>query len=292
MKGGDPVQKTHGIKRAIQTAVLITVIIGKASGVAWNPLPLLASAELPLFDAEVIQQSDGAAVDSFVAEVIRIPAASDARGKILIYHTHTYEAYEQTKPPYQQLEKWRTKDPAYNVIRVGQALASCLEALGYDVVHETTAFEPPTLDDAYARSLSMLEERTKRGETYDLLIDLHRDALAASSTVKRTVDINGEKAARFMVLVGQGSTGGYTEKPDWEQNLIVAQDITEALNNQVPGIARDVKIKTGRYNQHISPRCILVECGMNTNTLDEVLRGIPYLADAIVTALSKAPPDE
>ena len=232
-------------------------------------------------------QNDSSAV--FHVEVIRedvIPPSYIGR-KVLIYHTHTYEAYEQVEGnPYKQTERWRTKDADHNVIAVGKALAASLRAMGIEVFHDVTAFEPPTLDDAYERSLAMLEERKASGETYDLYIDLHRDAIASTSTIKKTVNISGEDVARFMVLVGQGTTGGYAEKPDWEKNLKIAQQITDCLNSQCASLARDVKIKTGRFNQHISNGCILIECGMNTNTLDEVLAGVPYLAQAIAETLA------
>lgn len=115
---------------------------------------------------------------AFEMTVIR-PAAQQHHGAILIYHTHTWEAYRQTDERYQETEKWRTKDERYNVVAVGEALTRALTALGYTVVHDTTAFEPPKLADAYARSLTMLEQRTASGETYDLYIDLHRDAISS-----------------------------------------------------------------------------------------------------------------
>ena len=133
----------------------------------------------------------------------------------------------------------------------------------------------------------MLENRSERGETFDLYIDLHRDAIASTSTIKRTVNIGGIDVARFMVLVGKGTTGGYDEKPNWEANLVIAQRITDHLNAQCSSLARDVKIKTGRFNQHIADCCILIECGMNSNTLEEVLAGVPYLASAIAETLQE-----
>lgn len=220
----------------------------------------------------------------FEMEVIR-PEAPQHHGTILIYHTHTWEAYQQTDDRYQETEKWRTKDEHYNVVAVGDALTRALTALGYTVVHDTTAFEPPKLADAYARSLTMLEQRTASGETYDLYIDLHRDAISSTSTIRRTVNIGGEDVARFMVLVGQGTTGGYQEKPDFAANLHIAELLTDKLEAQCEGLSRDVKVRTGRFNQHIAPRCILIECGTNENTLDEVLCGVPYLAQAIADTL-------
>ena len=223
-------------------------------------------------------------------EVIRETAPPPAwvGKRVLIYHTHTWEAYEQVQDaPYRETEKWRTKDNTCNVVAVGDALAAAMTALGLTVVHDTTAFEPPNLDDAYARSLTMLEARASAGEHYDLYIDLHRDALAATSTIRRTVEIGGLECARFMVLVGKGTTGGYEQKPDWEANLLIAQRITSGLNGQQEGLARDIKIKTGRFNQHVAPCCVLIECGVNTNTLEQVLNGVPYLAQAIADALAE-----
>lgn len=206
--------------------------------------------------------------------------------RVLIYHTHTYEAYAQIpNNQYVETEKWRTRDNAHNVVAVGEALTNSLSALGIEAVHDKSSFEPPSIDQAYERSRAMLEKRISDGEDYDLIIDLHRDALSSQATIKRTVNIGGEDVARFMALIGQGTTGGYAEKPDWESNLVIAKAITDALNAQSDGLARDVKIKTGRFNQHISDRCVLIECGVNTNTLEEVLNGIPYLAEAIKQAL-------
>lgn len=225
--------------------------------------------------------------EGLLVEVLRDEEVPAAQGKrILIYHTHTFEAYEQDPAsPYAAIETWRTKDTNHNVVAVGKALSAVLTAMGHHVTHDTTAFEPPTMEDAYSRSLTMLEKRAQQGEVYDLYIDLHRDAVASATTIERTVMIGGEHVARFMVLVGKGTTGGYAEKPNWEANHALAVRISQALTQQCQGLARDVKVKTGRFNQHIADSCVLIECGTNWNTLDEVLAGVPYLAQAIDQAL-------
>ena len=89
-----------------------------------------------------------------------------------------------------------------------------------------------------------------------------------------------------MVLIGKGTGAGFDVKPDWEANLAIAEVITDSLNGQVDGLCRDIKIKTGRFNQHIAPRCVLIECGNNLNTLEQTLNGVPYLAQAIMDALT------
>lgn len=227
--------------------------------------------------------------DGFSIEVIST-GTQQPRRRVLIYHTHTYEAFEQADERYQETEKWRTADNRHNMVRVGEELASLLRALGLEVVHDATAFEPPDLSGAYVRSLEMLESRKAAGEQYDLYIDLHRDAYAASYKGTNTVNVGGTEVAKLMLLIGkgEGQTGqGFDVKPDWQANLAVAQQVTDALNEQKNGLCRDVCLKSGRFNQHVATGCILVEAGNNKNTLDEVLSAMPYLADAIAQALEK-----
>lgn len=204
--------------------------------------------------------------------------------RVLIYHTHTYEAFTATEQyPYTSTEKWRTSNAERNVVALGAYLSDLLTQAGVSVTHDTTAFEPPVLSSAYERSLSMLEERVKNGESYDLYIDLHRDAYSEGNG-PNTVEKDGEEIARLMFLIGKGTgqTGaGYDVKPDFESNHTIAQLLTNRLNIQLENLCRAVKVKSGRYNQHIAPCCILIEAGNNRNTLEEALRAMPYLCNAI-----------
>ena len=223
---------------------------------------------------------------TFRMEVIRqTPVPEMKEKRILIYHSHTWEAFTQVEEaPYIPTETWRTKDNSANVVAVGKALTAALTAMGYTVVHDETAFEPPDLTNAYNRSLIMLEEREARGERYDLYLDLHRDAFDSPTAIRQTVIIGGEEVARFMMLIGKGTgqTGaGYDMKPDWEANYAIAEQLTSSLNAQCEQLCRDIKVKTGRFNQHVANACVLIECGNNHNTLEQVLRGVPYLAQAI-----------
>lgn len=278
-------------------SMLMALMVGLYMGVL-IPEPAQSALEKPeavaaFAEAEemtVLQENifaKPAETSGFAIEVLQMETPAVRR--VLIYHTHTYEAFEQTgEKHYQETEKWRTADSAHNMIRVGEELAALLRSLGVDVTHDTTAFEPPVLSTAYARSLDMLERRAAAGERYDLYIDLHRDAYTASYGGSNTVSVGGTEVAKLMLLIGKGEgvTGqGYDDKPDWQANLAIAQAITDDLNQQSPGLCRDVHIKSGRYNQHVAPACILVEAGNNKNTLEQVLAAMPYLADAIEHAL-------
>lgn len=219
-----------------------------------------------------------------VADEENQPSQSTAPFRVLIYHTHTYEAFTATEQyPYTSSEKWRTSNAQRNVVALGAYLSELLSQAGVSVTHDTTAFEPPKLSSAYERSLNMLTDRTQNGETYDLYIDLHRDAYSEGNG-PNTVEKDGEEIARLMFLIGKGTgqTGaGYDQKPDFESNLTIAQLLTNRLNIQLENLCRAVKVKSGRYNQHIAPCCVLIEVGNNHNTLEEALRAMPYLCNAI-----------
>ena len=217
-----------------------------------------------------------------------VPAAAaqaEERPRVLLYHTHTWEAYEMTEDAqYTPTETWRTKDERCNMIRVGEELARCLTEQGFSVVHDKTAFEPPNLSAAYKRSLEMLDRRMQAGERYDYVLDIHRDAYSGPYNGANCVEADGRKMAYVMLLVGKGTgaTGsGFDERPDWPQNLDLAQRITDSMNGQVAGVSREVKVKTGRFNQHVSDGALLIEVGNNRNTLEEALAVCPVIASAL-----------
>ena len=91
------------------------------------------------------------------------------------------------------------------MIAVGDALARALTARGFIVVHDTTAFEPPTLSTAYTRSLAMLKTRLDAGERYDYWLDVHRDAYSGAYNGANSVETEGGNAAHVMLLVGKGT---------------------------------------------------------------------------------------
>ena len=205
------------------------------------------------------------------------PTAEPARRpSVFIYHTHTHEAYEQVQDdPYDAVEAWRTTDESHSVVRVGEELARCLEASGFDVTHDQTDHEGDALSTAYERSIKTLEAQDQR---YDLYIDLHRDAWVNGMEANYT-DVNGRTYARPMLLIGNGA--GFNIKPFYKQNRAFAEALTERINRICPGLCKPVLVKDGRYNQHIGIFSVLIEVGHNRNTLREALNTVPILAEAM-----------
>ena len=237
--------------------------------------------------AQVFASSDseGLALDpggvGIEIEIVAQPTAQPApKPRVLIYHTHTHEAYEQVADdPYDALEAWRTADMDHSVVRVGEALAQALRGYGFEVVHDVTDHEGDQLSTAYTRSLKTLEGYDT---PFDLYIDLHRDAYAEGEieTVKTQ---SGEEIAPLMLLVGNGN--GFDVKPFYDQNYAFACALEKRINGIEPGLCKPVLVKDGRYNQNIGVFATLVEVGHNRNTLAQALGAVPPLAQAIDSLL-------
>ena len=238
-----------------------------------------ASALLPIDPERAVAAPTPGAGGALSIEVLDAAEHPEA-ARILIYHTHTHEAYQpEAGDPYPALEPWRTADNAHNVVRVGEELAGLLRNRGFEVVHDTTDHEQDELSTAYTRSLETLESYD---EPFDLYIDLHRDAYEGHDDAI-AVSSGQRRLARLMVLIGRGE--GFAEKPFYEENLAFAEALTERLNNLQSGICRDVLVKKNRYNQHIGIHSILIEVGNNQNTLSEALAAMPVLADGLEAVL-------
>ena len=248
--------------------------------------PQAAEAFAPAHIAEPVT------VNALSAETARIPALRSLRGEsptILIYHTHTTEAYTQTaQNPYKASGEWRTTDNTKNVVAVGEALKTILETeYGFSVLHDTTDHEPPKLSTAYDRSLVTMQRYKEQYPSIVLYLDLHRDAYSAAEAPTDYLTINGTETARLMFVVGRGEK--YEEKPYFDSDYALASRITAHLCAIDEKLARPIRVKTGRYNQHVAPNCLLVEVGHNANTLEQALAAMPYLAESIAFAYASFP---
>ena len=115
-----------------------------------------------------------------------------------------------------------------------------------------------------------------------LFIDVHRDA---SSDTSDYVVVDGRPTARLMCVVGQGTK--YKDKPDFDRNFALADALTEHLRHIDTRLARNVRVKTGRYNQHVGQLSLLIEVGHNANTLEQALNAVPSLAESLALTLAE-----
>ncbi len=200
--------------------------------------------------------------------------------QILIYHTHTREAYLETDVAVYNAGDWQTTQSSHSVVAVGEALKAELESYGFSVIHDTTDHVPPSQSSSYSRSLQTMKEYAKKYPTIRMFIDVHRDAynnLEAGS--KDFVTVNGEECARMMFVVDNGE--GYSVKPDYESNYKLSQAITIELENIRKGFTRPIRIKSHSHNQNVSDMCLLIELGHNANTLEQAKNAAKYAALAM-----------
>lgn len=205
--------------------------------------------------------------------------------QILIYHTHTQEAYRQVSgEEYVEVGSWRTAQENSSVVAVGAALKKELESHGYAVLHDKTNHEPPTLKTAYARSGKTMERYAKDYPTISVFIDVHRDAYGDTEAgSKDYVTVNGQPCARLMFVVGTGEAT--EEKPNYESNYKLALAVTNQLESIKKGFTRPIRVKTNHYNQYISDMCLLIEVGHNANSLEQALNSTRYVALALSRVL-------
>ena len=257
--------------------------------------PFFYSAS-PLFEQTPPPEEIKADIDEDVGDFFRIELAEVRRAEnvvlaqdapsVLIYHTHTTEAYRQNPlAPYEESGEWRTHDAQKSVVAVGDKLAGLLrDEYGLNVIHDTTDHEPPKLSTSYSRSVLTMEAYKERYPSITMFIDVHRDAYGKEEGKKDFIVVDGKENARLMFVVGtgEGATGsGFKEMPDFKANYALAAAISTRLRQIHPELARDVRVKAGRYNQHISSQCLLVEVGHNMNTLEQAMNAVDHLARAI-----------
>ncbi len=200
---------------------------------------------------------------------------------VLIYHTHATEAYTPTDQySYVSTSEWRTDNATRSIIAVGEELARILrDDYGISVIHDTTDYEPPKLSTAYERSETGMLYYREQYPSIQLFIDIHRDAYETESGTSDYVLIDGVRTARMMFVVGTGEN--YDDKPNFDATFSLAEDLSNRLSAIDERLVRSIRVKTGRYNQHISDGCVLVEVGHNRNTLEEALNAVRLLAQVI-----------
>jgi len=217
---------------------------------------------------------------------------SDPQPQVLIVHTHTSEAYTpEAGWEYEPTDKYRTLDPKYNVIRVGEAIAEELRSLGVAVIHDTTVNDAPQYQGAYDRSHDCIAAQLAAHPSIQIVLDIHRDAAedAEGNALPRQTVVAGEDCAQLMLVVGTDEGG--LEHPNWRENLSFALKLQALLNRSAPTLCRDLSLRTERFNQHFTPCSLLIEVGAAGNTLAQTLPSARYLAQALaqLMAASTAP---
>ena len=214
------------------------------------------------------------------------PVALGEEGvQVLIMHTHGTEAYTQSPGhAYVASGEYRTTDSSANMLRVGQEICDILNDRGISAVHSRTLNDYPAYNGSYNRALKDIQAHIQQYPTIQLVIDVHRDAIATGNTYYKTAaEVDGQQTAQLMFVTGTDA-GGLTHD-HWQDNLAFQAQLHDRLNSTYPGIMRPMSIRASRFNQHIRKGSMLVEVGACGNTLEEALAAAQIFANTLADAL-------
>ena len=201
------------------------------------------------------------------------------KGNVLIFHTHTCESYTPSEQyQYQQTGNFRTTDLSFSVARVGDELSNYLTSFGFNTYHDKTYHDYPAYTGSYTRSKETVENILK-GNSSDIIIDLHRDAIGSKSNYDPSVKIGEDTVAQLMFVIG--TNGGGLYHPNWQSNLKFAIEIQQKANEMYPGLFKPMIVRNSRYNQHLGKAACIIEVGATGNTLEQCLTSMKYLAKVL-----------
>ena len=123
-------------------------------------------------------------------------------------------------------------------------------------------------EKSYLATRSFLKDKLNEYE-FDLIIDLHRDAVSKDKT---TTTIDGKDYAKVM----------FVANVNYKDNIALANKLNDIINNKFESLSRGIYNKyVDNFNQDLNKNVLLLELGGNYNTIDEVLNTIDALALSI-----------
>ena len=194
--------------------------------------------------------------------------------RVYIYNTHQLENYSATN--------FEDYNITPNVLMASYMLKEKLNKNNIPTIVETSNInEFLNLNgwnyaSSYKASRFYVLDALSKNNKLDLLIDLHRDAISKD---KSTAQINGKNYAKVLFVVG-------LEHENYEANLELANKLNSLIKEKYPAISRGVITKQGAgvngiYNQDLSPKSVLIECGGKENSIDEVMNTTEILTQII-----------
>lgn len=194
--------------------------------------------------------------------------------KVYIYNTHQLENYSASN--------FEDYNITPNVLMASYMLKEKLNKKNIPTIVETSNINDFLnlngwdYSNSYKASRFYIIDTLNQYKNIDLLIDLHRDAITKD---KSTAEINGKKYAKILFVVGLEHAG-------YEGNLELANKLNSLIKEKYPKITRGVITKKGTgvngiYNQDLSPKSVLIECGGKENSIDEVMNTIEILSKII-----------
>ena len=237
-----------------------------------------------------IKNTSGAKVDiaSDLESELEFNLNKSQEPEILIYHTHTTEAFMNNESEYYtDHDEPRTTDTEKNIAKIGEVIAERLREAGYSVVHDKTIHDHPGFSGSYNRSADTVKAILKKYPTIKIAIDVHRDSILSgkSDRIAPVVEVNGREAAQVMLVMGS-ETGSIENYPDWRQNFKFATKLQHTFESTYPQFARAMLLRSAKYNQNLTKGSILLEVGSDANTMEQALYSAELVGESLTVLLN------
>lgn len=229
-------------------------------------------------DSSTMIRSDELNGETLLGKDMHIQKDTDGP-KVLIYHTHSQEMFADSVEG----------DAAMSIVGVGDYLAELLNHTYHiETLHHTGVYDliNGELDRSKAYDLAKPEiaKILEENPSIEVVIDLHRDGVGEGTHL--VTDVNGKPTAQIMFFNGLSKTRSngeidYLANPYIQDNLAFSLQMQVAAYNKYPGFARRIYLRGYRYNMHLMPKCLLIEAGAQTNTVQEMKNAMEVLADLL-----------
>ena len=120
----------------------------------------------------------------------------------VIYHTHTTEAYTQSKEyMYEESGVYRTLTDKANMIKIGEQIKKDLQKYGVGVYHDTTIYDYPDYNSSYTKAGKGIIQTLDKYKKTKIVLDVHRDAISINTEqYKPIVKIDNKNVAQFFFV--------------------------------------------------------------------------------------------
>lgn len=196
--------------------------------------------------------------------------AMDLTPKVLVFHSHASENYK----PKDSHERGNSGD----VVRVGEAFVAELASLGILALHDKSLHDQPRYSDAFINSEKKVDEILGSNPGIQMVLDFHRDGLQDKPDDYTKARANGVDAAKVLFVVGD------KDNEHLEENVRFAQQVSDALEKQYPGVTRGVRVFKSDYSGELHPNSIMVLMGdWRGNTVEEAMASARLMARVIAS---------
>lgn len=238
---------------------------------------------VPVFsDADVglVAVNNICGYETDIATQLRQPLSWDLTEEapsVLIIHSHGSESYCEYAD-----EDYRSGELGDNVVALGDRLVQILETGGVRAVHDRQLHDSPSYSASYSNARRSMESYLAQYPSIRLVLDIHRDAVEGQdgNQMKFVTQVNGMPTAQLMLVVGTDASG--LSHPHWPENMSLAVKLHAQLERITPGICRPINFRSQRFNQDLSPGALIVEIGGAGNSLEEAMRGVEILGQAVL----------